>query len=128
MLEKLIDKSSIVTTLFNSISLGEKVTVFGCEKDAKLTLLKESGKLLFFVTNDIKEAVDIKEKFKESGYRVEMLMDKLDFKLNPFQCDYNIKGHVNAWSLLYQIICIVLNKNCKSLFQIVKKEILDERK
>ena len=60
MLERFIDKKSTIGTLFNSISLGEKVTVFGCEKDAKLTLLKESGKSLFFFTNDVKEAVEIK--------------------------------------------------------------------
>lgn len=69
-----------------------------------------------------------------AGYSVlptsisEKIILHTDFNKQIFECDYNIKGHVNAWSLLYQIICIVLNKNCKSLFQIVKKEILDERK
>jgi len=91
MIDKLIDKNSIVNTLFNSINSREKITVFGCEKDAKLTLLKESGKSLFFVTNDIKEAVGLKERLVECGYRTEMLMDKLDFKLSPFTCDYNVK-------------------------------------
>ena len=81
--------SSVITTLLNSIRDNEKITVFGCDLDAKLTLLKESGKSIFFVSSDIKEAVSIKEKLSESGYRVAMLMDKLDFKLSPFQCEYN---------------------------------------
>lgn len=110
MLEKFIDKKSTVSTLFNSISLGEKVSVFGCEKDAKLTLLKESGKSLFFVTNDVKEAVEIKEKLKSSGYRVEMLIDKLDYKLTPFQCDYNVKVlEVLAKILLKQVDAVIVN-------------------
>ncbi len=110
MIDKFLDKSSIVTTLFNSIKLGEKITVFGCEKDAKLTLLKESGKSLFFVTADIKEAVGIKEKLLESGYRVEMLMDKLDFKLSPFQCDYNAKVvEVLAKILQKQVDAVIVN-------------------
>ena len=91
MIDKFLGRDSIINTFLNSIENGDKITVFGCERDAKLTLLNSSGKSLFFVTNDIKEAVAIKEKFVESGYRVEMLMDKLSFKLNPFTVDYNIK-------------------------------------
>ena len=110
MIEKFIDKSSIITTLLNSIHKSEKITVFGCEKDAKLTILKESGKSLFFVTNDIKEAVEIKEKLKTSGFRVEMLMDKLDFKLTPFQNDYNIKViEVLSKILLQQLDAVIVN-------------------
>lgn len=110
MIDKFLDKSSIITTLYNSINCGEKITVFGCEKDAKLTLLEESGKSLFFVTADIKEAVGIKEKLLESGYRVEMLMDKLDFKLSPFQCDYNAKViEVLAKMTQKQVDAVIVN-------------------
>lgn len=110
MLENFIDKSSIITTLFNSINLCEKITVFGCEKDAKLTLLKESGKSLFFVTNDLKEAIETKERLLASGLRVEMLMDRLDFKLNPFQCDYNVKViEVLSKIILNQVDVIIAN-------------------
>lgn len=51
-----------------------------------------------------------------------------DFDKQILECDFNVKGHVNAWSLLYQVLCVVFDKNCKSLYQIVKKEILNERK
>ena len=51
MLSKLVSSSSIIDTLFSSIENGEKITIFGCDLDAKLTLLKESGKSIFFVAN-----------------------------------------------------------------------------
>ena len=57
MIEKLVNSGSILPHLYNSINNGEKITIFGCDMDAKLTLLKESGKSIFFVTSDIKEAV-----------------------------------------------------------------------
>lgn len=110
MINKFLNKDSTIFTLQNSINHGEKITVFGCEKDAKLTLLKSSGKSLFFVTNDIKEAVDIREKFLECGYRVEMLMDKLSFKLNPFSVDYNIKVlDVLSKIVLNQVDVVIVN-------------------
>lgn len=110
MIEKLLNVGSIIPTLYNSIDNGEKITIFGCEMDAKLTLLKESGKSIFFVTNDIKDAISVKEKFVNSGYRVEMLMDKLDFKLTPFQNEYNqnIIGVLNK-ILTKQIDVIIAN-------------------
>jgi len=89
MISKLISSSSIIDKLYNSIENSEKITIFGCDLDAKLTLLKESGKSIFFVANDIKDAVGIKDRFVECGYRVEMLMEKLDYKLSPFQAEYN---------------------------------------
>jgi len=110
MIEKLVNSGSIIPHLYNSINNGEKITIFGCDFDAKLTLLKESGKSIFFVTSDIKEAVNIKEKFTESGCRVELLMDKLDFKLTPFQCDYN-QNVINALNkiLSKQVDVVVAN-------------------
>lgn len=51
-----------------------------------------------------------------------------DFEHSLFVCDFKIKGAVNAWSLLHQLLCIILDKNCRALYQIVKKEILNERK
>ena len=51
-----------------------------------------------------------------------------DFERSFFECEFKIKGAVNAWSLLHQLLCIILDKNCRALYQIVKKEIVNERK
>ena len=51
-----------------------------------------------------------------------------DFEHSLFVCNFKIKGAVNAWSLLHQLLCIISDKNCRALYQIVKKEILNERK
>jgi len=51
-----------------------------------------------------------------------------DFERSIIECDFIVKGAVNAWSMLYQLLCILADKNCRALYHIVKKEILDERK
>lgn len=51
-----------------------------------------------------------------------------DFEHSLFVCNFKLKGAVNAWSLLHQLLCIISDKNCRALYQIVKKEILNERK
>jgi len=51
-----------------------------------------------------------------------------DFENSLFTCDFYMKGSVNAWSLLHQLLCILTDKNCRALYHIVKKEILNERK
>ena len=51
-----------------------------------------------------------------------------DFEHSLFVCNFKIKGAVNAWSLLHQLLCIISDKNCRALYQIVKKEIINERK
>lgn len=85
----LLDINSNVVTLLNSIKQSEKITVFGCDLDAKLTILNEIGKFLLFPIFDTKEAITVKEKLEESGYRVAELIDKLSFEPNPFENDYN---------------------------------------
>lgn len=86
-----LSKNSIYATLVNSIKAHEKLTVFGCDLDAKLTILNDTGKFVLFVTSDVKESVSIKEKLTETGYRVETLTEKLNYNLNPFDNDYNEK-------------------------------------
>ena len=51
-----------------------------------------------------------------------------DFEHSLMECDFMLKGSVNAWSMLHQLLCIIADKNCRALYHIVKKEILDERK
>ena len=51
-----------------------------------------------------------------------------DFEHSIIECDFMLKGSVNAWSMLHQLLCILADKNCRALYHIVKKEILDERK
>lgn len=51
-----------------------------------------------------------------------------DFDNALFKCDFSFKGYVNAWSILHQLLCILTDKNCRALYDIVKKEILNERK
>ena len=51
-----------------------------------------------------------------------------DFENSLFTCDFYIKGSVNVWSMLHQLLCILTDKNCRALYHIVKKEILNERK
>lgn len=51
-----------------------------------------------------------------------------DFDKQMFVCDFNLKGAVNAFSLLHQLLCIISDNNCRALYHIVKKEILNERK
>lgn len=51
-----------------------------------------------------------------------------DFENSLFTCDFSLKGAVNAWSILHQLLCILTDRNCRALYHIVKKEILNERK
>lgn len=51
-----------------------------------------------------------------------------DFEHQLFVCDFYVKGAVNLWSMLHQLLCIISDKNCRALYHIVKKEILNERK
>ena len=86
-----LDKNSTYATLINSIKPSEKITVFGCDLDAKLTILYETGKFLLLPCDDIKESVSVKEKLTESGYRVEILSEKLNYNITPFDNEYNEK-------------------------------------
>lgn len=86
-----LDNSSNVKILLNSITSPERITVFGCDIDAKLTILYETGKFLLLPISDVKEAVLVKEKLSECGCRVEMLCEKLNYNPFPFDNDYNEK-------------------------------------
>jgi len=86
-----LDKNSTYATLINSIKPSEKITVFGCDLDAKLTILHETGKFLLLPCDDAKESVSVKEKLTESGYRVEILGEKLNYNITPFDNEYNEK-------------------------------------
>ena len=51
-----------------------------------------------------------------------------DFDNAVMEGDFFIKGAVNSWSILHQLLCVLFDKNCRALYHIVKKEILNERK
>ena len=51
-----------------------------------------------------------------------------DFDNPVLKGDFYLKGGIRAWTLLYQVICVILDKNCQRLYHIVKKEIANERK
>ena len=53
---------------------------------------------------------------------------KADFDEVIMEADYNIKGSCNAFNLLFQLLCILTNKNCWTFYKLVKKEISNERK
>jgi len=53
---------------------------------------------------------------------------KADFDEVIVEADYNIKGSCNAFNLLFQLLCILTNKNCWTFYKLVKKEISNERK
>lgn len=49
-----------------------------------------------------------------------------DFDKQIFKADFNIKGKIRAWTLICQVLGILMDKNCKRLYHIVKKEIANE--
>ena len=53
---------------------------------------------------------------------------KADFDEVIMEADYNIKGSCNAFNLLFQLLCVITNKNCWTFYKLVKKEISNERK
>ena len=42
--------------------------------------------------------------------------------------DFTIKGSCNAIRFIYEILCIVTDKNCRTFYKLVKKEMANERK
>ncbi len=51
-----------------------------------------------------------------------------DFDKQIFKGDFKVKGSIRAWTLLYQALSILMDKNCRKLYHIVKKEISNEHK
>ena len=51
-----------------------------------------------------------------------------DFEQVILEADYNIKGHCHAFRFLHELLCIVTDKNCRTFYKLVKKEISNERK
>lgn len=51
-----------------------------------------------------------------------------EFERRIIDCDYTIKGYANVFHFLRHIIVVVFDKNCRSFYNIVKKEISNERK
>ena len=52
---------------------------------------------------------------------------KADFEEVIIEGDFNIKGSCYAYKFLYHIISIIINKDCRSFYTLVKKEISNER-
>lgn len=51
-----------------------------------------------------------------------------DFDKQVFSGEFKVKGAIRAWTLLYQVLSILMDKNCRKLYRIVKKEISNEHK
>lgn len=51
-----------------------------------------------------------------------------DFENVVLDADFVIKGHCHAIRFLHEILCIVTDKNCRTFYKLVKKEIGNERK
>ena len=51
-----------------------------------------------------------------------------DFEQQIFNGDFNIKGAIRVWTLLYQVLRVLMDTNCRKLYHIVKKEIANEHK
>jgi len=51
-----------------------------------------------------------------------------DFEQQIFNGDFYIKGAIRAGTLLYQVLRVLLDKDCQKLYHIVKKEISNEHK
>lgn len=59
------------------------------------------------------------------GKRIKL---QADFEQPLFKGDFYLRGGIRAWTLLWQILCVILDKDCQKLYHIVKKEISNERK
>ena len=53
---------------------------------------------------------------------------KPEFEEVILEADFMIKGHCHAIRFLHEILCIVTDKNCRTFYKLVKKEISNERK
>lgn len=51
-----------------------------------------------------------------------------DFDKQILQGKFKVKGAIRAWTLLYQLLSILIDKNCRKLYHVVKKEISNEHK
>ena len=51
-----------------------------------------------------------------------------DFDKQVFHGKCKVIGAIRAWTLLYQVLSVLMDKNCRKLYRIVKKEISNEHK
>lgn len=51
-----------------------------------------------------------------------------DFDKQIFKGNFKIKGYIRAGTLLYHVLSILMDQNCRKLYYIVKKEIANEHK
>lgn len=49
-----------------------------------------------------------------------------DFNQAVFKCDFRMKGLIRMWTLLHQILSVIVDKNCKNFYKTLKKEIANE--
>ena len=49
-----------------------------------------------------------------------------DFNQSVFKCDFRMKGLIRMWTLLHQILSVIVDKNCKNFYKTLKKEIANE--
>ncbi len=52
---------------------------------------------------------------------------KADFEKVIMEGDFNIKGSLHAYKFLYHIVSIMINKDCRTFYTLIKKEISNER-
>lgn len=62
------------------------------------------------------------------GYVGKHILLHPDFDKAVLKGNFYIKGRVRAWTVLCQALCVFLDKNCRKLYHIVKKEIVNEHK
>lgn len=62
------------------------------------------------------------------GYVGKHILLHPDFDNAVLKGNFYIKGRVRAWTVLCQALCVFLDKNCRKLYHIVKKEIVNEHK
>lgn len=89
ILNNLINENGVLKTLFNSTQQNNKISVFGCGKGEKFTILNEIDKFTLFVCEDEKSAFDNKDSFENMNYRCDVLCQP-DF----FNNDFNDNKHI----------------------------------
>lgn len=43
-----------------------------------------------------------------------------DFENKCFECDFSVKGKIRFGTILYQVLCVITDKNCKQLLSLLK--------
>lgn len=61
-----------------------------------------------------------------SEKRRKQIIMEADFEKPILEGEFYISGFCNSFTILYQILCIISNSNCRSFYKLLKKEIANE--